>query len=76
MILFWGIKNSELLVIGYPAGGRVLEEAIARNIFRGNSSPEPIAVLAAYVRREALSIDGIPETELLGGQLTFGPAPE
>ena len=26
MILFWGIKNSELLVIGYPAGGQVLEE--------------------------------------------------
>ncbi len=53
-----------------------LIEALRRNLF-GTVSPEPdqVALMAAYLRREAAALAATPTEELLAGSLAFGPPP-
>jgi cytochrome b pre-mRNA-processing protein 3 len=53
-----------------------LIEALRRNLF-GTVSPEPdqVALMAAYLRREAEALAATPTEELLAGSLAFGPPP-
>ena len=56
--------------------GDELSEALRRNLF-GTVSPERehVALMAAYLRREAVALAGMPTEELLAGRLAFGPPP-
>ena len=53
-----------------------LSEALRRNLF-GTVSPERehVALMAAYLRREAAALAAMSTEELLAGRLAFGPPP-
>ncbi|WP_413203746.1 ubiquinol-cytochrome C chaperone family protein [Rhodospirillum sp. A1_3_36] len=53
-----------------------LEKALTENVFRAanpKADPAKVALLAAYMRREAKALESVPEERLLAGQMSFGP---
>lgn len=62
---------------GLVQGDAVLESALARNLFGTMSAAKPACVgaMAWYLRREAANLDKQPASELLAGEVRFGPAP-
>ncbi len=61
---------------GLEASDAVLAPALARNLY-GTAPPAAagLAAMAAYVRREAASLDRQAAAELLAGQIAFGRPP-
>lgn len=61
---------------GLAGGEDVLEAALGRNLYGTvEAPPAQLAVLAAYLRREAAALAGQPAAALLAGRIGFGPAP-
>ncbi|MBI1985372.1 MAG: ubiquinol-cytochrome C chaperone family protein [Rhodospirillales bacterium] len=61
---------------GLDAGDATLAEALKRNLYRkANPDAAAIDAVAAYLRREALALDGQPLAGLMAGAVTFGPPP-
>lgn len=57
-------------------GGRALRVALDNNLFGTvEVAPERIGAMAAYVRREARSLAGLPAGPLAAGTVAFGPPP-
>ncbi|HUC61320.1 MAG TPA: ubiquinol-cytochrome C chaperone family protein [Alphaproteobacteria bacterium] len=62
---------------GLGADDESLAAALRRNLYRNAApSPDQLASLAAYLRREAASLARIPYESLAAGEVAFGPAPE
>jgi cytochrome b pre-mRNA-processing protein 3 len=61
---------------GLAAGGRVLEDTLIRNVWRG-AAPEGArpAVLAAYLRRADAHLRDLTPAALLEAEVPCGPAP-
>jgi cytochrome b pre-mRNA-processing protein 3 len=61
---------------GLAGGDRVLQQALARNLF-GTAAPRQgcLAAMAGYVRREAARLAGQAAGELLAGRVGFGDPP-
>ena len=56
--------------------GAALEDAVGRNLFAGRpATPDRLAALADYIRREAAALDDQETAALLRGELVFGAAP-
>jgi cytochrome b pre-mRNA-processing protein 3 len=54
-----------------------LAAALERNLFRENeTTPENLALIVAYMRREAARLDTCEVGSLLNGELDFTPPPE
>ena len=55
-----------------------LEEALRRNLYRSEAgTPEQVAAMADYIRRECAALAERPVDELLAEDgLQFGPAPQ
>ncbi|MBM3485512.1 MAG: hypothetical protein FJX67_02595 [Alphaproteobacteria bacterium] len=61
---------------GLAKGGVMLDEAIGRNLFRGEDvRPEALKAIAAYLEREAAALVEQRLDDLLVGTVRFGPAP-
>jgi len=62
---------------GLAQGDAVLESALARNLFGTMSAAKParLGAMAWYLRREAADLDIQPASELLSGEVRFGPVP-
>lgn len=67
-------------VAAYESGldlpGNVLEQALARNLYRGEP-PEPpaLARMADYVRKEYQAFKAIAPEDLMAGRIVFEPVP-
>ncbi len=58
------------------ADDAVLTEALRRNLYGTvEATPQHLARMAAYVRREAVALADRPVEELLSGTVAFGPPP-
>jgi cytochrome b pre-mRNA-processing protein 3 len=57
------------------ANGQALEQALARNLYRSTAPAAGLALVAAYVRREAAALAEQDLDELLAGRVRFGPPP-
>jgi cytochrome b pre-mRNA-processing protein 3 len=57
---------------GLDAAGDALEQALARNLYRGNAvDPEALRVMADYVRKEFQALKSIPAPDLMAGRVAF-----
>ena len=57
-------------------GGEALEEALLRNLYRGEEQAQRHAeTMATYMRREQTALAEQADTDLLAGIVEFGPAP-
>lgn len=55
----------------------VLTEALSRNLYRNTTAtPESLAALADYLKRESGALDRAPLADLLNGGVAFGPPPK
>jgi len=62
---------------GLDGEAGVLEASLARNLFgTAEASPAALAVLAAYLRREAESLAALDMKAIRAGELAFGPPPK
>jgi cytochrome b pre-mRNA-processing protein 3 len=61
---------------GIADDGRVLDDALIRNVWRGNAPDvATVAALAHYLRREVASLSAQPLEGLLAGEAAFGAPP-
>ena len=62
---------------GVQGGDAGLGEALSRNLFGTVSvSPDAVAMMAVYLRREAAGLRGQSRDQLLSGRVSFGPPPQ
>ena len=73
---FYGRSRAYREGLASPDAG-ALEEALRRNLYRTEAgTPEQVAAMADYIRRECAQLAERPVDELLAdGGLQFGPAP-
>lgn len=58
---------------GLAEGGDALEQALARNLYRGEPpAPEKLAAMADYVQAQYQALHAIPAAEIMEGRVTFG----
>ncbi len=58
--------------------GELLEQTLNRNVFKKDerNKSKSLKMLADYIRKEALAIEKLSDSDLLDARLTFGPAPK
>ncbi len=66
--------NGRLQAYDTAAEDTALEDALHRNVYRGDEAPDgAVAILRAYVRRQQETLAG---QDLSGGKIAFAPVPE